>query len=89
MAINSTTPATSPTITYASALEWAAAINRLCASPGGQQLLLAEYATGTVAGVDLCREGVRSTEDDHWVMISADFAWTVLYDAARGSGRAL
>lgn len=89
MAINITTPSTAPTITHAGAFDWAAAINRLLVSPGGQQRLLADHATGTVAGVDLCREGVRSTEDNHCVMISSDFAWTVLYDAARGSWRAL
>jgi len=89
MTIATTTPATSPTIIHASAFDWAAAINRLCASPDGQKLLSAAYATGTVAGVDLCREGVQSTEDDHSVLISADLAWTVLCDAGRGSWRAL
>lgn len=89
MTIDTTTPAAAPTITHASAFDWAAAINRLYASPEAQKRLSADYATGTVAGVDLCREGVRSTEDDHSVMISADFAWTVLYDAAQGSWRAL
>lgn len=74
---------------YESAADWAAAIDELWHDRDGDHRLAHACAMGLVAGVALCQENTKISEDDNTVLISADGAWTVLLDPASNRCRAV
>ncbi len=86
---NTPTASTDAVAVPADAVAWAAAVNELWRPADAVELLAAAYLYGTLAGVPLYRERFRTSEDESTVLISADFAWTLLYDFKVGGWRAL
>jgi len=74
---------------FATAGDWAHAIDEMWHRPGGRQLVEHDRRSGRIAGIPLCCQTWDTSEDDGAIFVSADGAWTVVLDPASNSCRAI